>query len=327
MTAQTIVTESFLQEKENQKSKLLIIGDLIIDRTIYCTVSKISPEAPVPVAMIEPNGIVETPGGAGLAASYASKNNIDSIFLTVVGNDKETFIDNCKIDYEQLEYKSPLNPRKTRYIDIKSNHQLLRADTDAMIDKSIFHMVTFQDAFLKLFNKILKEENISGIVILDYCKGIFNRPRIAYEIINIAADKGIQTYVDTRRHDLSIFSGVNILKLNDKEFTYAKNSCNPRYLGLDYLVVTHGKDGASIFQTKNNIFTNLENFKSNLGNYSGTPDATGCGDVFDVTFCENWCINKNNIVNSLKIAVDKATKFAYTPIEERLNVNTRTKNK
>lgn len=323
-----IVTEYSPQGQSNKK--ILIIGDLIIDRTIYCTVPKISPEAPVPVAMVEPSGIIETPGGAGLAASYAVKNNIDSIFLTVVGRDRENFLIDNNIDSEQLEYGTIVNPRKTRYIDTGSNHHLLRADTDKMIDKSIFERNSFQKNFVFLFTSILADENISGIVMLDYCKGIFDNELLVQEIISISRARFIPVYIDSRSDNLNKFTGANVLKLNTKEFERAKETLRAdsigsisRKLDLDYVIVTHGKDGAELYTNEEGA--PILSYKQDLSHYNGAPDVTGCGDVFDVTFCFNWCIKDISISGSISRAVDKATEFAYKPIKERLYVNTERK--
>jgi sugar/nucleoside kinase (ribokinase family) len=109
-----------------------------------------------------------------------------------------------------------------------------------------------------------------------------------------------------------------MLKLNKKEFTQA----NKKYLTQDCtsgrlrnmlqannLIVTKGAEGAvlypSMYEAKPEVF-------------DGSPDVTGCGDVFDVTFCYNYYIKKKSLKSSLKIAVDRATRFAYEPITERL---------
>jgi len=306
------------ESSQVDQGNLLIIGDLLIDRTIYCTVPKISPEAPVPVAMVEPNGIIETPGGAGLAASYASKNNLNSIFLTAVQKNRSQFLTDHKIRAYTPKYRADINPRKTRYIDVSSNHHLLRADTDLMMDESVFKSEEFINKMIEGLNFIIENYNIKGIVMLDYCKGIFDDVKIPQAIIETAKENGIFTYVDSRSEVLYKFRGADILKLNDKEFHSALNSGNLSTTDVEHIIITSGKDGAALMKhgKQGNVF--LHEYKPDLSSYSGTPDVTGCGDVFDVTFCWYYCIKELSVEEAIDTASKDATHFAYQPIKERL---------
>lgn len=316
--------ESFHQDQ--QSKPILLIGDLIIDRTIYCTVSKVSPEAPVPVAMIEPNGIVETPGGAGLAASYALKNNIHTVFITAC-NSKWAEI----LGLEDGVYQEN-NVRKTRYVDTHSNYHLLRADTDLMIEKTDTYTNEFCDLWRANIISLLAKKKVSGVVILDYCKGLLDNEKLVQELIRTARQFEIPVYVDSRSGNLIKYTGANIIKVNTKEFSVASNALNissawqlSKKLELDHVIITHGKYGAEIFSREEG--SSRVSCRPDLSSFNGAPDVTGCGDVFDVTFCSNWCIKGLSINASLCFAVQEATEFAYKPIEERLHVNTKRKDK
>ena len=80
-------------------------------------------------------------------------------------------------------------------------------------------------------------------------------------------------------------------------------------------MVTKGKQGASLYLTKEE---KKYEFIPDLTNYIGTPDVTGCGDVFDINFCYNRFIECLGPTKSLRLSVEQATKFAYEPVDNRL---------
>jgi D-beta-D-heptose 7-phosphate kinase / D-beta-D-heptose 1-phosphate adenosyltransferase len=308
MTQKTVI-----ESQEADQEHLLIIGDLIIDRTIYVTVPKISPESPVPVAMVEPDMAVETPGGAGLAAAFASKNSIRSIFLTTTSDDRIDWLSKFNIaTYRAIE---SLNVRKTRYIDIKSNYHLLRVDTDKAIK-----LPNPGANLIKSVNELLYKYNISCVLFLDYCKGIFTSVNLVKDLISVIKERSIPIYVDTRSKDILKFSGVDILKLNNNELSSLfmsdqYNSINNiiSSLIINELVITKGENGADIYSLDEKV-----SYSPDLSKYTGIPDVTGCGDVFDVSFCYNRYIKKRDLMKSVSNAVDIATDFAYKSIKERL---------
>ena len=84
-------------------------------------------------------------------------------------------------------------------------------------------------------------------------------------------------------------------------------------MNLKTLIVTRGKNGASIYGKKNEY-----SFKPDVSKYIGTPDVTGCGDAFDISFCYYSFIKKLIPAIALELASTKATRFAYKPIKDRL---------
>src|SRR5439155_18141901 len=70
------------------KARVLVVGDVMLDRYWYGEVSRISPEAPVPIVKIESKRTRETPGGAANVAANASALGANVALLSVVGDDE-----------------------------------------------------------------------------------------------------------------------------------------------------------------------------------------------------------------------------------------------
>jgi len=293
--------------------KIIILGDLIIDETWYVKVEKVSPEAPVPVAAIMHNEPCSTPGGAGLAAMYAAKEKIPSIFLTAISPEANEVLNKTKIDYFSID-DTPSNVKKIRYIDKESKYHLIRVDTDNITNDSYN-----SNAILTALKECIKNNNISCLAMLNYKKGTFRDPILCKKIIRLCDRHNIPTFIDTRG-DIAKFTGCTIAKLNTKELKAAllRNNCSKpvdlrKLLNMKYLIVTKAADGADIY-TEDSFYSCIPR------KLSGNPDVTGAGDVFDINFCYHYYLftNRNSIIESLTYAVNRATEYVRQPIETRL---------
>ncbi len=295
------------------EGKVLIIGDLIIDRTWPVHVKKISPEAPVPVGNILSNEPIDTPGGASLAAAYAAKHKIPVLFLTATTPQTISWLEQQKIYTFSIQQAN--NIIKTRYIDEISNYHLVRIDNDDVITPPVIS----PEDLIEGIKKAQKKSPITAIAALDYRKGIFQQKETCIELVNFCKKNKLPLYVDTRGNPLK-FKGCNVLKLNYNEYIKACKtiSCSDAQtiissFSLDYLIITKGHEGAAIYNKENALFTTNPE-----PNYTGAPDVTGCGDVFDINFCHYWQTQKGLPTEALIFAVNKATEYAYEPMKDRL---------
>jgi D-beta-D-heptose 7-phosphate kinase/D-beta-D-heptose 1-phosphate adenosyltransferase len=294
--------------------KILVIGDTIIDETYYVTVSKISPEAPVPVASIIEKDTYKTPGGASLAVSYAKKNKIPCKLLTC--SNVENLLTDIGLDVSAI--KPNMEPIvKKRFIDKQSNYHLLRVDNDCITNQKKI----LQSDIEKHIDKILNTEDIGCIALLDYRKAMLLYDMTCWYIIDKAKQRNIPVYADSRGNIYN-FANCNTLKLNEKEYEDALTKHNFKNmkdlattLNIKEIIVTYGKKGARLYskETDQRLETTAP-----ISLYSGTPDVTGCGDVFDINFCYYRFIQEESDFYSLKVAVTNATKYAYEPIGDRL---------
>jgi bifunctional ADP-heptose synthase (sugar kinase/adenylyltransferase) len=309
MMTQVTPTESESQEKD----RILIIGDLLIDETWEVEASKISPEAPVIVVNKLHSQPIRKLGGAGLAASFLSHEIEDAgiDFYTAAPNDLKMYINSTtSMNIENIEIDHSDLVIKKRFIDARSHYHILRVDNDKTVIPQSLDIKRLKDILLKRKPKV--------VMILDYCKGFLSNPRKTTGLINLLKEINVPVYVDSRRVDLSSFKNTDILKLNLKEFEAQKRKNETpeelmKRLRVKNLIITKGEEGAEYFSLKRRVGA-----APSIGNYTGIPDVTGCGDVFDSMFCYWYYIKEEPAETALKKAVERATAFAYQPIKERL---------
>ena len=306
-----------IEYTQAKKGNLLIIGDLLIDKTWFVEASKLSPEAPVPVVQLTSSGAIEDPGGAGLAASFGTKifTDLNIDFYTATTKEKIIWLNKKGIKTKGTLIDSDKVIYKTRFIDKNSRYHLIRVDNDNIAKESRLN----RDEFTYELRKYIRK-GLNGIVLLDYKKGIFNDKLLLSYIIEESKRHNIPTYVDSRSNDLNKFNGIDYLKLNKNEFADAcfnLNCLNEKQLieklNIKELLITKGEDGADLHNL-HDVFS----YKATLDEFPGAPDVTGCGDAFDISFCYYKMVKRLSSHEAFKYAVDTATEYAHMPIEERL---------
>jgi bifunctional ADP-heptose synthase (sugar kinase/adenylyltransferase) len=183
-------------------------------------------------------------------------------------------------------------------------------------------MISFQDSF----RLILEQNNIPIVAMLDYRKGMLANPTLTQWIIKACDKRSLLTYVDSRSKDLLKFKGATIVKVNDKEFSFACGALNVSdphsllsKLNTEHLLITKGEEGAeACVQQKTTKGFDFYSYKPDISSFTNSPDVTGCGDVFDISFCYEWGIKNNTIKDSLIKSVEKASEYAYKPLKERI---------
>lgn len=295
--------------------KLLILGDLLIDETYYVEASKLSPEGPCVVGNIIDRDPIRTAGGAGLAASYAQRKNIPYLFGTGSDSGYKT-IDSLGLK-NSFCLQSRQNVKKIRYIDKETAYHLIRIDNDKIVENIANPVGTFA-SFLD--GKIKENIEISCIVCLDYNKGFFQTDGyFPWDVIKAAKKYNIPVYIDSRYNILD-WVGATTIKLNEKECVRAIINTGildgtveelQKELKCKNLIVTKGKKGAGLSSEEESFFCKTPKL-------NGREDITGCGDIFDISFCYYYYYKNYNLKDSLQEAVNNATKYAYTSIKTRL---------
>jgi len=173
--------------QQQKKSKILVIGDVCIDRYIFGTCDRLSPEAPVPI--IKQTKVFDILGMSG------------NVFSNISSMMREKF----EIDWICPD---PITIIKTRFIDSRTKNQILRHDVDPLQVSLDFEKIkTFKDYDL--------------IIISDYDKGFLDRKALS----EITSTSNCQIIVDTKKSDLSCFHNC-LLKVNDSEAKNARNINN-----------------------------------------------------------------------------------------------------
>ena len=299
-------------------NKILVIGDLVIDETYYVEVNRISPEAPVPTAELLQAKPEKTPGGAGFAAAFAKAQGHDVYLCTAISKEYSSMLwSSYEIKVLEAE-RTRNNVTKTRFIDKDSEYHILRLDNDKIVQPP-------QISPTKVIDTI-KGSHIDACLLADYKKGFFNPSFCWHELIDHLINQKIPILLDTRAENIRHFmieDSLNPelwLKLNKSEAEKVRFNLlgkdilwEERNSRINKLIITRGSKGVKVYD--NSIHYNIK-VPENLKSY-GTPDTTGCGDIFDVSFIEGL-LYKTSATNAVKHAVMKASKYARIPFKDKL---------
>lgn len=237
--------------------KILVIGDLMLDEYITGKVSRISPEAPVPVLNYKETE--RNAGGASnvalnlyalggkVAVSGVAGNDDGGLWLREHLNDKN--IDIAGIVAEE----NRMTTQKTRFAT--KGQQLLRMDRE---DAGGITETT-QNSILKFLQDNIN--NFDAVVLSDYCKGVFDNPEFVQNIISICNEHGVIITIDSKSRNISAFKNADFVKPNNLELENAVdvkivddesfNRAGEMYLTISQaksIIVTRGAAGISIFE-------------------------------------------------------------------------------
>jgi D-beta-D-heptose 7-phosphate kinase/D-beta-D-heptose 1-phosphate adenosyltransferase len=191
---------------------ILVIGDVMLDTFYYGKVSRISPEAPVPVF----NKISEKSvlGGAANVAANLIAANQNVAIMTIVGQDEaaDTLINICKeqnINTDLIVKKNRKTTEKIRLL--ADNHQqVIRLDiedTDWIDEITCQNLLDLFQSEIDQFELILISDYLKGLLSYDFTKGI----------IQLAGSNGIPVIVDVKDPKVEKYKDSYLLKPNRKE--------------------------------------------------------------------------------------------------------------
>ena len=197
----------------NEK-KIMIVGDMMLDIYMNGKVERISPEAPVPIVSVTKT--FSRLGGAANVAQNLKALGAEPILCSVIGKDKKS---NDLISL-MLEYnmntsgivKSDDRITTTKVRIIGNNAQMLRVDTEDTFDLTEKEY----DSLIDKISEISNNENIDGIILQDYNKGVLTE-RLIKEVISIANKRNIPIGVDPKKKNFLAYHNVTFFKPNLKE--------------------------------------------------------------------------------------------------------------
>jgi len=243
-----------------KNKKILVIGDIMLDKYIWGEVSRISPEAPVQVVSV----IKETyaPGGASNVASNASSLNAKVFMVGIIGNDeaknmllKELKERNINTDGIFIDSDKPTT-QKIRIVG--RGQQLLRVDYEKKehIHQNIEHLI------IDFLRKNVKYVDV--IVISDYAKGVVTA-KIISSLVKTAKENNKTIIVDPKPSHLDLYSNVTLITPNNAEASEMTkigdgSDNNVLDMGLKLLkylntniLITRGEKGMSLFEKDGSI--------------------------------------------------------------------------
>jgi rfaE bifunctional protein kinase chain/domain len=241
--------------KRIPETRILVIGDLILDHYIWGNVSRISPEAPVPVVQVERESRML--GGAANVGNNLSVLGVQTDLLGVIGDDdngrhfRKLLKENGISPKALLTDPSRQTTRKTRVI--AHNQQVVRVDREDAPEYSPL----IQKKILQQIRKRIPQ--VDAVILEDYGKGILNQENVD-ATIQLCREQGVYCAVDPKVEQQLHFRGASLATPNNFEAEYlakwsqASIQTLPgqgdklrKALGLEHLLITLGDKGMALF--------------------------------------------------------------------------------
>jgi rfaE bifunctional protein kinase chain/domain len=231
------------------RTRLLIVGDVMLDRYWFGDVERISPEAPVPVVKIARNE--ERPGGAANVARNAAALGAKVTLISVIGDDEAGRMLETLLAAEGVRtsfHRDPAVPTTVKLRVIGRQQQLLRIDFETAPSHEILA------SKLADYERVLPE--FDAVVLSDYGKGGLTHIE---RMIALAKARGAPVLVDPKGEDYQRYRGATLLTPNRTEFrevagrwrTEAELASKAQQLraelALEALLITRSEEGMSLY--------------------------------------------------------------------------------
>ncbi|MFN4318948.1 MAG: bifunctional heptose 7-phosphate kinase/heptose 1-phosphate adenyltransferase [Aquificaceae bacterium] len=235
--------------EEFKRLKVLVVGDIILDRYIFGKVERISPEAPVPVVEVQREEF--RLGGAGNVAHNLSSLGVKTYLLGVLGQDYGRHIIRGLLKeagIEDLTVEDPQRPTTEKARIVAMSQQLLRVDSES-------RRIVEGKVLDRLMERL--ELDVDGIVVSDYAKGVIGKG-----VMDRIKEKRVFFAVDPRPQNKHLYIGASLMTPNEKEarsMTYEESLQSlgwrlKRELNLGTLVITLGPKGMALFDKEYKVF-------------------------------------------------------------------------
>lgn len=256
------------------KAKVLIVGDLMLDRYWSGGTGRISPEAPVPVVNVQSSE--DRPGGAANVAVNVATLGAKVTLLGMCGNDE-----NAKLLRERLEsfdidcqfFAVEGQDTITKLRVMSRNQQLLRLDFEkSFADSDKSELESAFDGAL---------DDVDIVILSDYAKGCLSNPQA---LIQAAKAKGKRVIVDPKGSDFKKYANATLITPNMEELNHVVGESTSEKslvsnaqqvkteLNLDALLLTRSEQGMTLFEGDNAEFHLPAKAKE-------VYDVTGAGDT------------------------------------------------
>ena len=235
---------------------VLVVGDVMLDRFWWGDVSRISPEAPVPVVKLNRTSLL--PGGAANVAANVASLGATPYLLGGVGDDstaaelEKVMAEAGIIPGSLIKIPGRATTVKTRVI--AHGQQVARVDQETSEDISKEIQANAFERFEEL------AQRVDAVAISDYAKGFLSNPFLS-QLLATSKELGLPVIVDPKGRDYSKYSGATLLTPNRREAALACNFDDTGdtvvydsgrnlldKLDIESLMITEGENGMSLFE-------------------------------------------------------------------------------
>lgn len=239
-----------------RNTRVLVIGDLILDEFIWGDVSRISPEAPVPVVWVKKESFM--PGGASNVANNLRSLGAKTYLAGIIGDDERGAILKGELERSDVNTggiiidESRPTTLKTRVV--AQHQQVVRIDkekVDTLSDKISSKVIDYVEGIIGC---------IDAVIIEDYGKGVIT-PKLLSSLVPLAKSHKKIIAVDPKEEHFKYYKGVSVITPNNHEASKAvgfeiKDKESLRKAGRMLLkkvkcgiaLVTLGENGMAVFQ-------------------------------------------------------------------------------
>ncbi len=193
-------------------TRILVVGDVMLDRFVYGKVSRISPEAPVPVLHVDRASTML--GGAANVMANAVSIGAEAVLIGLVGADPagahcaELVAAHPRARNGLITRPDICTTVKTRYVS--NGQQIMRCDEEVVRHAP----AEVEDRVIAAASAAMADCDV--LAISDYAKGLLT-DRVLAEVIAAARARGIPVIVDPKRRDFSAYRGATLIKPNRAE--------------------------------------------------------------------------------------------------------------
>lgn len=190
--------------------RLLVVGDIVLDRYVFGNVERLNPEAPVPILHAQTEE--EATGAAGNTAKNASMLGATTQLVTVVGHDATAKHVMKAAENEGYTVRTALDDSRPTIQKIRyyvHSQQMLRVDYEQTEDVES----DVEDRLIELINE---SGEVDGILVSDYAKGSITQ-RVAEAIMEFSKKHDLPVMVDAKPSRIAFFTGAAYMSPNLKE--------------------------------------------------------------------------------------------------------------
>jgi D-beta-D-heptose 7-phosphate kinase/D-beta-D-heptose 1-phosphate adenosyltransferase len=230
--------------------RILVLGDLMMDKYIWGHVSRISPEAPIPVVVAKNDS--SCLGGAGNVGHNLQSLGATPILTGIVGEDKEGEWIRDTVGDSRGIFISHNRPTTVKTRVIAHHQHVVRVD---MEEKEPISPKLTDEIY-----RFIQNEKFDGLIISDYNKGIITEP-LLQKVLLFAQQKKLPVFVDPKVEHFHYFSPVTLITPNhleaesvvhhacrsDKEVEKAGETILSK-ISTAYLILKRGEQGLSVFE-------------------------------------------------------------------------------
>jgi len=230
--------------------RVLVLGDIMLDRYIWGDVSRISPEAPVPVVEVRRSS--SCLGGAGNVAQNLESLGLAALLVGVVGDDEEGAWIKRRIRDSRGVLVDPERPTTVKMRIVAHQQQVVRVDQEKK--KAVSEEIAVRIV------RILEKSGADGLVISDYNKGIVT-PALMKRVLPWAAARRLPVFVDPKVENFLLYSPVTFIAPNHHEAErIVRHPCRTGaeveragreildLVDCRYLIIKRGEEGMAIFE-------------------------------------------------------------------------------